>query len=183
MGTFNVDRWYQDNCQTLVASLHLKSQQLKEMVDEYVQQLGTDRTLTPLAEVLGGPGIVAKPQSKQIQAVESEAKAALAIFLAGDWSCLTYLGVSLLNNAFQLSDPNKYSVDDTHLQTIYEMGIGWLSSVLGRGYSDHGRALAMEMGRRPVIPAATNGTNGASSGSTTTMLKSATSRLNSYASL
>lgn len=172
MGVFDVGRWYQDNAQLLFASMQAKSLQLKELIQDYIQALETDHTLPVLAKALGGVGpnsLTNKSKAKQIQAVGSEAKASMDIFLAGDWACLTYIGAMLMQNAFQTSDPRRYRLDDVHLKTIFENGIGLLISILGRGYSAAGWRLALEMDRPPITP-----------GTTT---KSATKRLEFYAEL
>jgi len=141
--------WYKDNAQVLLASLQAKTPLLKELMQEYVQDLETDPAVPSLAKALS---VHTKSKATQIRVVGAEARASMDIFLAGDWGCLTYIGSMLLLNAFQASDPQKYFLeDDEHLKEVFRNGVGLLRCLLGRGYGSWpGWHLALEMYRAPM---------------------------------
>ena len=53
----------------------------------------------------------------------------MSIFLAGDWSCLTMIGCTLLNNAYQSSDPNIYKMNDEHLLSVFQLGVSTVNKI------------------------------------------------------
>lgn len=82
--------------------------------------------------------------------IANECQAALASFISGDWSTVTRIGIMLIQNAFQSSDPTKYRLDDSHLITIFQGGIACLLATLEMAYSDNcGWRLALESDRPP----------------------------------
>ena len=82
--------------------------------------------------------------------IANECRAALASFISGDWSTVTRIGIMLIQNAFQSSDPTRYRLDDSHLITIFQGGIACLLAILEMGYSDNcGWRLALECDRVP----------------------------------
>lgn len=156
MGTFNADQWYQDNVNNLLFSMNARADALTNMVEDYITTaLPNDpSTLASLTQVFDGKS----------QAIAVEVRATLAIFLAGDWACLTFVGAILLSNAFQTSDPQRYRLDDAHLQVVFQHGVGLISSVMKKGFDNRGFRLAMECDRAPCtnisLPSSTQRLNG-----------------------
>lgn len=150
MGQFDADSWYEDNAENLTRSMAQRKELLEALVEDYVASFPNDPTLSSLAQAVGGAALKSKPPTDQVKNVSAEARAALLIFQSGDWSCLTWVGSILLQNAFQASDPAKYRLDDVHLKLVFDCGIGLLNSVMGRGFDANGWQLAMEIDRAPV---------------------------------
>jgi len=146
MGGFNGDQWYSDNSASLWTAVQQRSESLNQMVEDYVSSLPADPKLSLLAKAVGKQkGTTAD----KAQAVASETRAAMAAFQSGDWACVTFVGSILIQNAFQSSDPQRYSLSDEHLKTVFENGVGLLNGILNMGYDGRGHLLALENGRPP----------------------------------
>ena len=151
MGAFAANEWLADNGQTLLASIRERATLLDNMVDDYIASLPSDPSkISPLAQAVGGTVLKDKPVADQVAVVASETKAAMAAFQSGDWACITFVGSILIQNSFQASDPQKYPLNDVHLNTVFQNGVGLLNSILDMGYDPHGWHLAMENERAPV---------------------------------
>mmetsp|Transcript_23601 Transcript_23601/g.27296 ORF Transcript_23601/g.27296 Transcript_23601/m.27296 type:complete len:239 (+) Transcript_23601:93-809(+) len=148
LGRFDSERWYMDNSSTVLAAINLKSDTLRQMLEDYIATLDKSPQLSMLATCVK---CKSSKKATQLEAISSEARVAMSTFLSGDWSCITFIGTVLLQNAFQASDPQKYPLNDPQLVTIFQCGVGLLSSILQMGYDEWGYHLALESDRNPII--------------------------------
>ena len=151
MCIFDSESFYRNEGAELIHAMASKDAQLRRMVEEYIGMLATQPNLVFLAQAVGGFPLQRRPVAEQAEAVASEARAAIATFLAGDWATVTRIGCILLNNAFQSADPAIYEYSDTELLTVYQKGVGLLSEVLKAGFTGTGLRLAMECDRPPQV--------------------------------
>ncbi|KAK1743081.1 hypothetical protein QTG54_006678 [Skeletonema marinoi] len=156
MKVFAAHMWHQNEAPALIDALNetQTQNQLTRMVDEYIEMIRTqpeDLSLTQMAKIVGGPPLEEKSASVQIEMIAREARAAIASFIACDWPTVTKAGILLIHNAYQVSDPQKYPIDDPNLSTIYSKGVDCLKAILDMGYSNthFGWRLAMEPDRQP----------------------------------
>lgn len=153
MRTFNARSWYENEAAAIVESIQERQNQLRQMIEDYIEVLPTravEFNLSQIAAAIGGPHLEKQPASDQVKALAAECRAAIASFIACDWTTVTRMGASLIHNSFEASDPLKYPTDDPHLSTVYYKGLECLKDLLGEGYSDYdGWRLAMESDRQP----------------------------------
>lgn len=107
MGTLDADQWLSDQGEGLLRSMSERSKLLNQMVEDYIVSLNSDPTLAAIVQLCNS-----RSRAEQETAVAKEARAAVWTFLAGDWTCVTFIGM-LLQNAFQRSDPRQYPLNDS----------------------------------------------------------------------
>lgn len=153
MKGFAASMWYRIEAEDLVDAIHERQTQLRQMMEDYIEVLPTQPeklTLAQIAAAVGGPSLEEKSASVQVKAIANEGRAAIDSFIACDWTTVTMVGIVLIHNAFEASDPQKYPTDDPILSTVYYKGVDCLKSILHMGYSDNlGWRLAMEPDRQP----------------------------------
>ena len=149
MRAFDAVAWHANEAEGLSAAIESRRAQLRQMIEDYIATLPTSEMLGALALAVGGQPLQDRPASIQSSVIANECRASLSSFISGDWATVTRVGTVLIQNAFQVSDPNRYRLDDTDLQTIFQSGIGVLHCVQEMGYSDRGGRLAMECDRPP----------------------------------
>ena len=150
MGRFNAMAWHRNESSDVVASLQARKPQLKQMMEDYISGLPTDPLLKSIAEAVGGQPLKDQNSATQVEAVAKECRAAVSSFISGDWSTVTKVGILLIQNSFQASDPAKYPTSDSHLDTVFQKGVSCLQRILNIGFSDErGWRLALECDRLP----------------------------------
>jgi hypothetical protein len=153
MKAFAASMWYRNEAAALVDAIHGRQTQLRQMMEEYIEVLPTrpeELALTQIATIVGGQPLEDKSASVQVEVIAKECRAAIASFIACDWTTVTKVGILLIHNAFEVSDPQRYPTDDPILSTVYYKGVDCLKSILCKGYSDtFGWRLAMEPDRQP----------------------------------
>lgn len=150
MRRFDSKSWHTNEAPGIATSIGARETQLRTMMDEYIATLPTSSMLSGLIGVVGGVPLTGQPHSVQVSTIVNECRAAMSIFISGDWSTITRVGCVLINNAFQASDPTRYRLDDEHLKTIFGGGIECLMALLNMAYSDYGWRMALECDRAPV---------------------------------
>eukprot|EP01134_Creolimax_fragrantissima_P007624 CFRG7624T1 len=122
-------------CEAFTGSGH----KLLEMVEAYMKV--DDQMMDKIVELFKAYNI---PQSKKgKEAVREEALAAAKAYIKGDFACITSIGRTLLNNAFQSSDPAVYKLDDPQLTVLFS-GLNMLDAVIQAEFSPQCRFVSME---------------------------------------
>lgn len=147
MGCFTALDWYADHGEQKLASINAKADTMVQVIEEYVSRLHNDVS-TPL--LMKAIGMRSGTPAEGVPRLAREAQSAAAAFIAGDWNCITRIGALLINNAFQTSDPDRYSLNDAQLGDVFS-AIDILNKVLAMGYSDMGWCLAIENDRAPLV--------------------------------
>lgn len=150
MRHFDARSWHTNEAPGIASSISARETQLRQMMEDYIATLSTSNMLAGLISAVGGEPLIGKSHSVQVTTIANECRAAMSIFISGDWSTMTRVGCVLINNAFQASDPTRYRLDDEHLMTIFGGGIECLMALLNMAYSDYGWRLALECDRAPV---------------------------------
>lgn len=156
MKHFAAHMWLRNEAADLVTALDNEQTQaqLRQMMEEYIEKLSAqpeDLSLSQIAIIVGSDPLTEKSASDQLKVIAKEGRAAIASFIACDWSTVTKAGILLIHNAFQVSDPQKYPIEDPNLSTTFNKGVDCLKSILDMGYSNthFGWRLAMEPDRKP----------------------------------
>ena len=161
VNTFRADLWYQNEIDKLVNAMKEREAVLKQMMEDFISKiLPTDSRKQIYIKCLGQNALGQRPENEQFGLLSTVARNAMSIFLAGDWSCLTMIGCTFLNNAYQSSDPNIYKMDDEHLLTVFQLGVSTVNKIKGDLFNEYGGRLALECDRLPcVTPAIDTVTN------------------------
>mmetsp|Transcript_26258 Transcript_26258/g.37502 ORF Transcript_26258/g.37502 Transcript_26258/m.37502 type:complete len:317 (-) Transcript_26258:173-1123(-) len=156
MKHFAAHMWLRNEAADLVTALtnEQAQAQLRQMMEEYIEMLSSkpeDLGLSQMANIVGSTPLTEKSPPEQVKVIATEGRAAIASFIACDWSTVTKAGILLIHTAFQVSDEQKYPIDDLNLGTIFNKGVDCLKSILDMGYSNtnFGWRLAMEPDRQP----------------------------------
>ena len=156
MRQFNAHMWLRNEGADLIAAMNREQTQgqLRQMMEEYMEMMAAkpvELSLDKFAMILGDKPLEEKPASVQLKMIAKEGRAAIESFIACDWATVTKAGIHLINNAYQVSDPEKYPTTAPHLSTIFNKGVDCLKSILDMGYSTNstGWRLAMEPDRQP----------------------------------
>ncbi|KNC77733.1 hypothetical protein SARC_09817 [Sphaeroforma arctica JP610] len=112
---FNAQQYLSDAGDTLTQTLHRSGHKLISMAEDLCKQDDMNLVLIKLVQSYQLP-----MSQNATDAVRKEIMAAARAFVSGDWACVTWLGSISLNNAFQVSDPEKYSLADKDLGVIFD---------------------------------------------------------------
>ena len=151
MRSFHPELWFWDNIDSVLGAIGAAGSTLQAIMEDYAFDLPADPNINNIMKVAGFPHEPSEPSNlsdEGVFALCSEARAAAAIFLSGDWCTLTKLQVILLNNAFQNSDPVRYPTQDPSLRRVFD-SISILSHLMNQSYSNLGWRLALEYDRPP----------------------------------
>mmetsp|Transcript_14285 Transcript_14285/g.22312 ORF Transcript_14285/g.22312 Transcript_14285/m.22312 type:complete len:312 (-) Transcript_14285:614-1549(-) len=153
MKMFDAQSWLDNEGPDVLAAFAVKSQDLLQMMEDYIKLMPNDIVrLSAMAKAAGGdPLEKSNNVEEQVNVIGQEGRVAVQTFLQGDWSCVTLLGIFLIQNAFQSSDPNVYRLSDPNLGIIFQKAVACLCKVLEMGMNDYGWRLAMECDRKPQI--------------------------------
>ncbi|KNC80313.1 hypothetical protein SARC_07326 [Sphaeroforma arctica JP610] len=84
------------------------------------------------------------------QAVHDELRASTRAFIKGDFACVTKIGRVMINNAFQMCDQSKYSMNDLKLQVMFVV-LNVLDQVMSIEFTAPYQFLSMEAYRSESV--------------------------------
>lgn len=140
----------------LVATLSEGRKRMEELVDSYIPVIPKSTQFSSFVNALGFfpqqveyPELQGNPQ-KWIEVLSNEVRTAAIAYCEGDWSCITVLGLLLLNDAFLNSDPKDFPHDEVLLQELYK-GLKLLVKLSTDAFSPQAVRYALEMDRTKSI--------------------------------